>query len=92
MVTTEGSEVFEYDSGDYSEHYYGNKNGHTQPTELIPTFVDSFSEDTVEDTEANLVVNLEDLVNEENYINNISQTMKIPNKNKVYQLCEKWWA
>jgi hypothetical protein len=58
--------------------------------DLEPTLQDcSTDEYTDEEMQGNLVVNLEDLVNEEYYINHISQALH--SKGKVQQFCQNWW-
>lgn len=58
--------------------------------ELEPAFLDYSTEDFTETAPNNLVVNLEDLVNEEHYINQISES--IHDRKPLSKHCKNWWA
>lgn len=57
--------------------------------ELEPTILDYSTEEFTEEAQNNLVVNLEDLVNEEYYINHISEA--IHQKKPLVEYVRKWW-
>lgn len=85
-------DVFDYDSFDYRSQKNNFENHEPiEPMELMPTFVETLTEYTAPEAQASLVVNLEDLVNEEYYINQISEALKQPKKHLVYKLCQNWW-
>lgn len=82
--------TFDYSSADY-QSTRGNFRAtqESQLHELEPTILDYSSEDFWEESQNNLVVNLEDLVNEEYYINHISEA--IHKKSPLSQYCRNWW-
>lgn len=83
-------ETFEYSSADYqSTRPNMRATQESQMHELEPTILDYSSEDFCEDSQSNLVVNLEDLVNEEYYINHISEA--IHKKSPLSEYCRNWW-
>ena len=84
--------VFRYNSFDYtSEKNHFESHEPIEPMELLPMFVETLTEYSAPEARACLVVNLEDLVNEEYYINQISEVLKKSNKHMVYKLCQNWW-
>lgn len=87
----ENKEIFEYDTIEYHTHYNKYEDEPVEPLELVPTFMETNYDDTEDNSQQNLVVNLEDLVTEEYYIHHITQIMKLTNKITIYNLCREWW-
>ena len=84
--------VFEYNSFDYrSQKNYFESHEPIEPIERLPASVETLTEYTASEAQTSLVVNLEDLVNEEYHINQISEILKLSNKHTVYKLCQNWW-
>lgn len=79
---------FEYDSIEYFSSRDGAQNRESL-AEPEPTIQDWSTEGLTEDIKESLVVNLEDLVNEEYFINHISEGLH--NKKSIKDYCKQWW-
>jgi hypothetical protein len=82
-------DTFEYDSMEYFSSR-DEVNDRQRLTDLEPTIQDWSTEGLTEDIKESLVVNLEDLVNEEYFINHISEALH--NKKSIRDYCKQWWS
>ena len=84
-------DTLEYNSIEYQSQLHGARSRQDlRILDLEPTSMDASTEEYTEDLQNNLVVNLEDLVNEEYYINHISEA--IHSKSQLTKFVRKWWS
>lgn len=85
------NDAFEYNSVDHQTHRRcPTNNREMELHELEPTILDYSTEEFTDEAQNNLVVNLEDLVMEEYYINHISEA--IHKRKPVLGFCQQWWS